>query len=66
VANYREYDEDGNQKLGKYGQIFEEEYKSILNEYRTLFPPEYTNYLNRIDVHETHNGYFSIDKRQVE
>lgn len=63
VANYREYDEDGNQKLGKYGQIFEEEYKSILNEYRTLFPPEYTNYLNHIDVHETHNGYFSIDKK---
>lgn len=24
VANYREYDEDGNPKLGKYGQIFEE------------------------------------------
>ena len=27
VAKYREYDEDGNQLLGIYGRIFEEEYK---------------------------------------
>lgn len=63
VANYREYDEDGNPKLGKYGVIFEEEYKALIDEYRTLFTPEYNKYLSQIDVHETHNGYFSIDKK---
>ena len=28
VAKYRQYDEDGTQKLGEYGKIFEEEYRS--------------------------------------
>ena len=32
VAKYRIYDEDGNQQLGIYGQIFEEEYIKVLNE----------------------------------
>ncbi len=62
VAKYRQYDEEGNQVNGIYGQIFEEEYINILNEYITLFDDPYTRYLKNIDVKETHNGYFSIDK----
>lgn len=62
VAKYRQYDEEGNQVNGIYGEIFEEEYMNILNEYITLFEDPYVRYLKSIDVKETHNGYFSIDK----
>ena len=37
VENYRKYDEAGNEINSEYGQMFEEEYTSILNEYLTLF-----------------------------
>lgn len=63
VAKYRQYDEDGNQVDGIYGQIFEEEYMNILNEYITIFDDPYVKYLKNIDVKETHAGYFSIDKK---
>ncbi len=63
VAKYRQYDEDGNELLGEYGRIFEQEYVSVMNEYRTLLDPAYTSYLDSIDVHEVHKGYFSIDKK---
>lgn len=33
---YRQYDEDGNEQLGEYGKMFEEEYFDILNQYLTL------------------------------
>jgi type III restriction enzyme len=63
VENYRKYDEDGNEINSEYGQIFEEEYNDILNEYLTLFDTPYEQYLRSIDVHSTHAGYFSIDKK---
>ena len=63
VAKYRQYDENGNQVNGEYGRIFEEEYINILNEYITLFDDPYIEYLKNIDVQETHDGYFSIDKQ---
>lgn len=63
VAKYRQYDSEGNQINGPYGQIFEEEYINILNEYITLSDDPYVKYLKSIDVKETHAGYFSIDKR---
>lgn len=62
VAKYRQYDEDGNELLGEYGKMFEEEYFAILNERLTLFDTSYQKYLRNISVHETHRGYFSIDK----
>lgn len=62
VAKYRQYDEDGNELLGEYGKIFEREYNSILNQYIGLFDDDYVKYLKSIDVHDTHKGYFSIDK----
>lgn len=63
VANYRQYDENGNEILGEYGQIFEQEYISVLNEYLSLIETPYVKYLKSIDVHDTHKGYFSIDKK---
>ena len=63
VENYRKYDDDGNEINSEYGQIFEEEYNDILNEYLTLFDTPYEQYLRSIDVHATHAGYFSIDKK---
>lgn len=63
VEHYRKYDENGNEVNSEYGQIFEEEYTDILNEYLTLYNTPYEQYLRKIDVHETHKGYFSIDKK---
>ena len=63
VAKYRQYDEDGNELLGEYGRIFEQEYINVLNEYITLFDTPYQAYLRSIDVADTHKGYFSIDKK---
>ena len=63
VAHYRQYDADGNEALGEFGRVFEEEYVSVMNGYRTLLDPEYVAYLDGIDVHATHRGYFSIDKK---
>ena len=63
VAKYRLYDEDGQELLGEYGKIFEQEYIDIVNEYITLFDTPYQKYLKSIDVKDTHKGYFSIDKK---
>ncbi len=63
VKNYRQYDEDGNEILGDFGVMFEEEYTSILNDYITLAETPYIKYLKGISAQETHKGYFSIDKK---
>jgi type III restriction enzyme len=63
VAKYREYDEDGNQLLGIYGRIFEEEYKKALNARGLLLDTPYDRYLQSIETSKTHSGYFSIDKK---
>lgn len=63
VANYRQYDDDGNQKLGRYGEIFEQEYMTELANHQNMFDPDYMAYLRSISAHATHAGYFSIDKK---
>ena len=65
VAKYRQYDENGEEMLGEYGKIFEEEYMNILNEYVTLFDTPYQKYLKSTsnDISTVHKGYFSIDKK---
>ena len=65
VAKYRQYDENGDEVLGEYGKIFEEEYLSVLQEYRTLLDTPYQRYLADVclDEHAVHRGYFSIDKK---
>lgn len=59
VANYRQYDEEGNELLGIYGQIFEEEYKDAIKsaKYQKLRDLH-------VPVEEIHNGYFSIDGKK--
>ncbi|MDR3332957.1 MAG: restriction endonuclease subunit R, partial [Synergistaceae bacterium] len=63
VAKYRQYGDEGEEVLGEYGRIFEEEYTAALNERLTLFPTAYQVYLRGIETAETHRGYFSIDKK---
>ena len=65
VAKYRQYDEDGNEVLGEYGKIFEQEYTNILNDYITIFDTPYQRYLKKYcsEVSAVHKGYFSIDKK---
>lgn len=65
VAKYRVYDENGEEMLGEYGVMFEQEYLSVLNEYINLFDTPYQRYLKSScsDVSAVHKGYFSIDKK---
>ena len=65
VAKYRQYDENGEEVLGEYGRMFEQEYLSVLNEYTRLEQTPYQQYLKRMCgvPSEVHKGYFSIDKK---
>ena len=65
VAKYRQYDENGEEILGEYGQMFEQEYISVLNEKITVLDTPYQRYLKSMcsDVSAVHKGYFSIDKK---
>lgn len=61
VANYRQYDEEGNPIKGPYAEIFEEEYKKVIQK------PKYSTLYNYVDLDleadEAHDGYFSVDKK---
>ena len=64
VANYREYDETGQQVNGKYAVMFEEEYKDIIDSMQlAIGEDEYIKYLQSISPAKTHAGYFSVDGR---
>lgn len=63
VANYRQYDDEGNEVKGKFQRIFEEEYARLVNKYITVFDTDYDKYLRQFRPYETHRGYFSIDKK---
>ncbi len=56
VANYRQYNADGNQVLGKFAQWFEEIYAEVIT--KKIYKK-----LNRFTVGDVHNGYFSQDKK---
>lgn len=64
VAKYRRYTEAG-EEGGEYAKIFEEEYVEYLKEIKQdmFMHKEYEDYLDKIPVADTHNGYFSIDKK---
>jgi len=63
VANYRDYDEQGNPQKGKIAQWFEELYQLYINKplFRELKDTYHRNGIINID--EIHNGYFSKDKK---
>lgn len=56
VANYRAYDEQGNEVKGKFAVWFEEIYSELIK--RPEFQP-----LNQHPMDKIHNGYFSQDKK---
>lgn len=61
VSNYRDYDEEGNPRLGKYAVMFEEEYARAIKKpkYNPLFGgPE-----RDVDPSDAHDGYFAQDKK---
>lgn len=65
VAKYRCYDENGDEIIGEYGRIFEQEYVNVLNEYTKMLDTPYQKYLREmcLDEKSVHKGYFSIDKK---
>ncbi len=65
VSKYRQYDQNGDEILGEYGKMFEEEYLKIFNDFKTLLDTPYQKYLSEkcYDVASVHRGYFSIDKK---
>ncbi|MCG2820373.1 MAG: DEAD/DEAH box helicase, partial [Candidatus Atribacteria bacterium] len=56
VANYRNYNSDGNPLKGKFAEWFEEAYRQISEKetYKGLLP---------FEIDEVHNGYFSQDNK---
>ena len=63
VANYKSYDENGEEQKGFLWEVFEKEYNQYLNENLSLFEDDYQKYLRRFSADQIHNGYFSIDKK---
>lgn len=64
VAKYKQYDEAGNDVNGIYADMFEQEYKDIISNLQTNSGEDkYLKYLNSISAHDTHAGYFSVDKK---
>ena len=64
VAKYKQYDEAGHPSNGIYADIFEEEYSDILSSMqREIGDEDYIRYLDAISAHNTHAGYFSVDKK---
>lgn len=57
VEKYRRYNEMGEEELGEYAQIFEEEYKNAINEFIDLFHQEYTDYVVETDASKVHKSY---------
>ena len=64
VAKYKQYDEVGHPFNGIYADMFEEEYNDILSSMqREIGDEDYIQYLDAISAHDTHAGYFSVDKK---
>jgi type III restriction enzyme len=64
VAKYRDYDAED--EKGEYARVFEQEYQNVLGDYLDEFLPDneaYREFLRGIPVETTHQGYFSIDKK---
>ncbi|WP_111745660.1 type III restriction-modification system endonuclease [Salinisphaera orenii] len=62
VANYREYDQDGQPQPGKYARMFEDEY------IRAARKPKYQSLFGEVDVAtaatDVQDGYFAVDKKK--
>ncbi len=62
VANYRDYDDEGNPRPGKYAVMFEEEYAELIRK------PKYADLFKSVDIETAadgvHDGYFAVDKKK--
>lgn len=66
VAKYRAYDDDGNEVPGEYGEMFEQEYKTVLNDFVDINPNSYYQKVllpASAEISTCHEGYFSRDKK---
>jgi len=64
VEKYKQYDEAGHPFNGIYADMFEEEYNYIIGSMqREIGDEDYIRYLDAISAHDTHAGYFSVDKK---
>lgn len=64
VAKYKQYDEAGHPFNGIYADMFEEEYNDIIGSMQLRAgDDDYIHYLDAISAHDTHAGYFSVDKK---
>lgn len=61
VDKYRQYDGDGNEVLGEYARIFEEEYNLQRSEFLDLFEQEFNQFLQETDPGKAHKGYMPTD-----
>lgn len=64
VVKYRDYDRDDTN--GDHARVFEQEYDHLKAEYLSelaIDNEDYRKYLAGIGARETHNGYFSIDRK---
>ena len=64
VEKYKQYDEAGHPFNGPYADMFEEEYNDIIGSMQLRAgDDDYIRYLEVISAHDTHAGYFSVDKK---
>ena len=64
VEKYKQYDEAGHPFNGPYADMFEEEYNDIIGSMQLRAgDDDYIRYLDAISAHDTHAGYFSVDKK---
>ena len=66
VSKYRAYDDDGNEVPGEYGEMFEQEYKTVLNDFVDINPNSYYQKVllpASAEISTCHEGYFSRDKK---
>lgn len=57
VEKYRVYNEQGEESLGEYAQMFEEEYRMAIGDVLNLFNQEYADYLEANQPSQVHKGY---------
>ena len=60
VDKYRVYGDNGEEELGEYAKIFEEEYTNIVNEHLDLFQQNYNEYMHETDPKKL-RGYMPIE-----
>jgi type III restriction enzyme len=64
VEKYRAYNPTGEEVLGEYAQIFEEEYRNLRNNSLSLFTAEYNEYMVQTDPTAVHKAYFPKESYQ--